>query len=158
MGTKGVPHRKWSKEEKLIVVKKHLEEHISIGILKEKQASAVHRCRHGSKPIWLLQMVQSQGHPNRYEQDRILLTQLLQEEHQKHTVMGYHALAKNIYKATGWMFSDNLAHKCCKVARIHSQARTRKYRKPGGESLKYENLLCEDVGTPLDRLNWWFRT
>ena len=30
MGTKGVPHRKWSKEEKLIIVKKHLEEHISI--------------------------------------------------------------------------------------------------------------------------------
>lgn len=81
------------------------------------------------------------GIPNRYEQDRIMLTKLLQEEHQKHKVMGYHALATAIHKATGWVFSDNLAHKCCKVARIHSQARTRKYRKPGEESLKYENLV-----------------
>ncbi|PKM71681.1 MAG: transposase [Firmicutes bacterium HGW-Firmicutes-16] len=30
MGKKGVPHRKWSKEEKLAIVKKHLDEHISI--------------------------------------------------------------------------------------------------------------------------------
>lgn len=31
MGSKkGVPHRKWSKEEKLKIVKLHLEEHISI--------------------------------------------------------------------------------------------------------------------------------
>lgn len=30
MGKKGVPHRKWRKEEKLAVVKKHLDEHLSI--------------------------------------------------------------------------------------------------------------------------------
>ena len=30
MSKKGVPHRKWSKEEKLKIVKLHLEEHISI--------------------------------------------------------------------------------------------------------------------------------
>ena len=30
MGKKGVPHRKWSKEEKLKIVKLHLEEHIPV--------------------------------------------------------------------------------------------------------------------------------
>lgn len=30
MGKKGVPHRKWSKEEKLKIVKEHLEQHESI--------------------------------------------------------------------------------------------------------------------------------
>ena len=30
MGKKGVPHRKWSKEEKLRYVRMHLEDHISI--------------------------------------------------------------------------------------------------------------------------------
>ena len=81
------------------------------------------------------------GIPSRYEQDRIVLTKLLQEEHLKHKVMGYHALANNIRQVTDLAFSDNLAHKCCKTASIHSQVRTRKYRKPGEESLKYENLV-----------------
>ena len=30
MSKKGVPHRKWSKEEKLKIIRLHLEEHISI--------------------------------------------------------------------------------------------------------------------------------
>lgn len=34
MGKKGIPHRKWSKEEKLKIVKKHLEEHHSIKTLE----------------------------------------------------------------------------------------------------------------------------
>lgn len=85
--------------------------------------------------------VNRKGTINRYEQDRIDLTELLQQEHKKHKAMGYHSLARNIREATGWVFSDNLAHKCCKAACIHSKARTHKYRKPGEESLKYENLV-----------------
>ena len=30
MGKKGIPHRKWSKEEKLKIVKLHLEEHMPV--------------------------------------------------------------------------------------------------------------------------------
>ena len=30
MGKKGVPHRKWSKDEKLRIIRRHLEEHIAI--------------------------------------------------------------------------------------------------------------------------------
>ena len=85
--------------------------------------------------------INRKGKLNCYEQDRLVLTKLLQEEHQKHKVMGYHALAKNVRKDTGRVFSDNLAHKCCKAANILSKARPRKYRKPGEESLKYENLV-----------------
>ncbi len=82
-----------------------------------------------------------QGNLNRYEQDRILLTQLLQEEHKLHPSLGYHRLARNIFNNTGWVFSDNLAHKCCKAAGIHSKARKCKYRSPGEESITYENLV-----------------
>lgn len=78
---------------------------------------------------------------NRYEQDRLVLTELLQAEHEKHKVMGYHSLASKIRAATGWVFSDNLAHKCCKEAGIHSQARKYKYRKPGEESIIFEDLV-----------------
>lgn len=82
-----------------------------------------------------------QGKLNRYEQDRILLTQLLHEEHELHPSLGYHRLARNIFHNTGWAFSDNLAHKCCKVAGIRSKARKCRYRPPGEESIKYENLV-----------------
>ena len=61
--------------------------------------------------------------PNRYEQDRILLTKLLSEQHNKHPSHGYHMLAKAVFEDTGWVFSHNLAHKCCKYAGIHSKAR-----------------------------------
>jgi hypothetical protein len=82
-----------------------------------------------------------QGHLNRYEQDRQLLTELLIEEHKKHKALGYHRLAHKIRENTGWVFSDNLAHKCCKEAGLHSEARRYRYRKPGAESLKFENLV-----------------
>ena len=36
MGKKGIPHRKWSKEEKLKIVKEHLEQHESIKALEKK--------------------------------------------------------------------------------------------------------------------------
>ena len=35
-GKKGVPHRKWSKEEKLKIVKEHLDEHESIRAIERK--------------------------------------------------------------------------------------------------------------------------
>ena len=36
MSKKGVPHRKWSKEDKLGIIKKHLEEHIPIREIEEE--------------------------------------------------------------------------------------------------------------------------
>ncbi len=81
------------------------------------------------------------GKPNRYEQDRILLTEFLQKAHEKHPSHGYHRLAKDVFDETGWVFSDLLAHKCCKNARIRSKARKYTYRRPGEESTIFPNTV-----------------
>ena len=81
-----------------------------------------------------------QGKLNRYEQDRLLLTKLLTEQHQKHPSHGYHMLADDVFQSTGWVFSHNLAHKCCKEAGIHSKARKYRYKKKDAEeNVEYPN-------------------
>lgn len=80
--------------------------------------------------------------PSRYEQDRALLTELLREAHKKHQSHGYHRLAKDVFAATGWVFSDNLAHKCCKAAGIRFNARKYTYTPPGEESEIFRNEIC----------------
>ena len=79
------------------------------------------------------------GTSNRYEKDRILLTELLQEAHKAHPSHGYHRLARDVFRQTGWIFSDNLAHKCCKHAGIYSRARKYTYKPPGEEHLIFHN-------------------
>lgn len=80
-----------------------------------------------------------QGKLNRYEQDRQLLTKLLTAQHKKHPSHGYHMLAKAVFEATGWVFSHNLAHKCCKQAGIRSKARKDTYKKAGEEHIAFPN-------------------
>ena len=83
-----------------------------------------------------------QGTLNRYEQDRQLLTKLLAEQHQKHPSHGYHMLANDVFQDTGWVFSHNLAHKCCKEAGIRSQSRKYRYKKKEGEEhIKFANVV-----------------
>lgn len=72
------------------------------------------------------------GTVNRHEKNRRILTQLLQKQHAKFPSYGYRRLACTIRNQTGWIFSDNLAHKCCKQAGITSKARRwRSYRRSG---------------------------
>ena len=83
-----------------------------------------------------------QGTLNRYEQDRQLLTKLLTEQHRKHPSHGYHMLADDVFQDTGWIFSHNLAHKCCKEAGIRSKARKYSYKKKEGkEYIKFANII-----------------
>ena len=82
---------------------------------------------------------QRKGTLNRYEQNRIVLTELLRTAHEKHPSHGYHRLALDVFSETGWMFSHNLAHKCCKAAGIRSKARKRRYQRPGEESILFAN-------------------
>ena len=82
-----------------------------------------------------------QGKLNSHQINRKHLTELLISEHKKHPSYGYHRLAAKIRKDTGWVFSDNLAHKCCKIENIKSQARKHKYRKPGHEHLVFTNIV-----------------
>lgn len=85
-------------------------------------------------------MVARKNKPNRYEQDRTILTELLLEQHNKHKTKGYHYLANLVRNETGWMFSDNLAHKCCKLAGIRSV--TNRGRKTAGkENIKFPNTV-----------------
>ena len=82
------------------------------------------------------------ANPNRYEQDRQLLIKLLSEQHSRFPSYGYHRLAAVVRAETGWLFSDNFAHKCCKLADIRSKARHYKYRKPGAEHVTYPNTVA----------------
>ena len=84
---------------------------------------------------------QRQGKMNRYERDREELTRLLQAAHEKHPSHGYHRLARDVSLETGWVFSHNLAHKCCKAAGIHSRARKGRYRRTGEESILFPNQV-----------------
>lgn len=81
------------------------------------------------------------GESNQYERDRALLTTLLQEQHKRFPSYGYHRLASVIRTDTGWLFSDNLAHKCCKQAGICSKTKRYRYRKPGAEHVVFPNRV-----------------
>ena len=85
-----------------------------------------------------------QGKMNQYEIDREVLTELLQEAHTNHKSYGYHRLATVIRNETGWVFSDNLAHKCCKQAGIKSEVRHYKYKGPGREHIVFPNIVRSD--------------
>ena len=93
-----------------------------------------------------------QGTENRYIRDRRLLTELILERHRKHKVWGYHSIATSIRNDTGWKFSDNLVHKCCKAAGVKSKAKRYRYRKPGEESEIFLNLVrgCWVAARPLE--------
>ncbi|GKI14061.1 transposase [Oscillospiraceae bacterium] len=80
-----------------------------------------------------------QGQLNRYEKDRICLTELLKAAHAKHPSYGYHRLAEAVFQETGWAFSHHLAHQRCKTAGIASKARKYCYHPPGEESVKFPN-------------------
>ena len=83
------------------------------------------------------------GTKNQYEKARESLTSLLFEAHHKHRSYGYHKLAKMVREETGWLFSDNLAHKCCKYAGIKAKVRHYNWKHPqlGQEHKRFPNLV-----------------
>lgn len=78
---------------------------------------------------------------NRYEQNRQLLTELLATQHARFPSYGYHRLAAVVRPQTALVFSDNLAHNCCKQAHIRSKARHYCYKRPGAEHIIYPNSI-----------------
>ena len=48
MSKKGIPHRKWSKEEKLKIIRIHLDEHVSIEPIEKK-----HNVNHSLVSHWV---------------------------------------------------------------------------------------------------------
>ena len=101
---------------------------------------------------------------NRYEIDRLELEKLIKEIHNKKPSYGYRRINRIILKTTGWVVSDNLVHKVCKCLKIKSKARHCKYKLPGEESIKYENLINGNWNTkrPFEKVKsdtttFWFK-
>ena len=82
-----------------------------------------------------------------YELDRICLTKLLKQAHQKHKTYGYHNLALMIRNQTGWVFPDHLAHMCAKAAGIRSKARKPSKVTSGTEHKVFKNEVQSHWGT-----------
>ena len=79
---------------------------------------------------------------NRYEINRIDLELLIRDIHKRKPSYGYHRINYLIRKERGWIVSDKLVHKVCKILKIRSKAKHYSvYKKPGEESIKYPNLI-----------------
>ena len=78
---------------------------------------------------------------NQFEKNRLHLKKLIEEIHEEKPSYGYRRINSILLRKTGWKVSDNLVHKVCKLNNIKSKAKHYKYKRPGEESIKYENLI-----------------
>lgn len=78
---------------------------------------------------------------NNYEQNRKDLGKIIINIHRRKPSYGYHRINAVIRREIGWIVSDNLVHKVCKILKIKSKAKHYQWQKPGEESIKYENII-----------------
>lgn len=78
---------------------------------------------------------------NNYEIIRRDLGELIVKIHERKPSYGYHRINAVIKYDTGWIVSDNLVHKVCKILNIKSKAKHYKYKRPGKKSIKYSNII-----------------
>ena len=78
---------------------------------------------------------------NNYEIIRKDLGELIKNIHKRKPSYGYHRINAVIRNEVGWVISDNLVHKVCKILNIKSKAKHYKYKRPGEESIKYSNII-----------------
>ena len=86
---------------------------------------------------------------NRWELNRLNLSKEIVKYHNQNPSYGYHRITYMIKKDTGWMISDNLVHKVCKILKIYSKAKHyRHVKKEDKEEHKtYPNLIQNDWST-----------
>lgn len=84
---------------------------------------------------------------NNYEINRRDLGELIKDIHKRKPSYGYHRINALIRRETGWYVSDNLVHKICKILNVKSKAKHYKYKKPGEESIKFNNLINSNWNT-----------
>ena len=60
---------------------------------------------------------------NNYELNRKDLGNLIKDIHARKPSYGYHRINAIIRRETGWVVSDNLVHKVCKLLNIKSKAK-----------------------------------
>ena len=87
------------------------------------------------------------GKLNRYEQDRVILSNIIKEYHKEHKTWGYAHIASQIRQDIGWAITNNLCHKCCKDMNIRSMVRKKARKNKGEESIIYPNLIWNDWET-----------
>lgn len=78
---------------------------------------------------------------NNYELNRKDLGKLIINIHNRKPSYGYHRINAVIRREIGWIVSDNLIHKVCKILNVKSKAKHYKYKRPGEESFKYSNVI-----------------
>ena len=92
---------------------------------------------------------------NRYEINRRDLELLIRYIHNKKKSYGYRRINAIIRRETGWVVSDSLVHKICKLLKIRSKTKHYSvYKKTGKESIKYPNLINGNWKTtrPLEKV------
>ena len=101
---------------------------------------------------------------NNYEMNRKELGKLIIDIHNRKPSYGYHRINAIIKLDTGWIVSDNLVHKVCKLLNIKSKAKHYKYERPGEESIKYLNIINGNWNTsrPFEKVvsdttTFWFK-
>ncbi len=78
---------------------------------------------------------------NNYEINRKDLGELIKDIHKRKPSYGYHRINAVIRREIGWIVSDNLVHKVCKILNIKSKVKHYKYKKAGEESIKFNNII-----------------
>ena len=81
------------------------------------------------------------SHPSSRKRNLVSNIQLFLEYHLKYPSHGYRWLNAKIRLDTGLLFSDQYAHKCCKIAGIKSKTKHYKYKKPGEPGRVFPNLV-----------------
>lgn len=101
---------------------------------------------------------------NNYELNRKDLGELIKDIHKRKPSYGYRRINAIIKRDIGWVVSDNLVHKVCKLLNIKSKAKHYKYKKPGEESIKYANKINGSWNTsrPFEKIvsdttTFWFK-
>ena len=78
---------------------------------------------------------------NNYELNRQNLGKLIIEIHERKPSYGYRRINTLIKRDTGWIVSDNLVYKVCRLLAIKSKAKHYKYKPVGEESIKFNNII-----------------
>ena len=92
-------------------------------------------------------MVKNKDILNNYEINRRDLGKIIIDIHKKKPSYGYHRINAIIRREIGWIVSDNLVHKVCKILKIKSNAKHYKYKPSGEESIKYKNIILGNWNT-----------
>ena len=67
--------------------------------------------------------LESRDKLNRYEVNRLELSELIKDIHKRKPSYGYRSINRILLRETGWTVSNNLIHKVCKSLKIKSKAR-----------------------------------